>query len=31
VREVTGRQRGKIYTYERYLAVRREGTEEPPG
>ncbi|MYC52038.1 MAG: Fic family protein [Gammaproteobacteria bacterium] len=31
VREVTGRQRGKIYTYERYLAVLREGTEEPPG
>ena len=31
VREVTGRQRGKIFTYERYLAVLREGTEEPPG
>ena len=31
VREVTGRQRGRIYTYERYLAVLREGTEEPPG
>ena len=31
VREVTGRQRGKIYTYERYLAVLREGTEDPPG
>ena len=31
VREVTGRQRGRIYTYERYLAVLREGTEDPPG
>ena len=30
-REVTGRQRGKIFTYERYLAVLREGTEDPPG
>ena len=31
VREITGRQRGKVYTYERYLAVLREGTEDPPG
>ena len=31
VDEVTGRQRGRIYVYERYLAVLREGTEEPPG
>ena len=31
VREVTGRQRGKIFEYERYLAVLREGTEDPPG
>ena len=31
VREVTGRQRGRIFTYERYLAVLREGTEDPPG
>ena len=31
VREITGRQRGKVYRYERYLAVLREGTEEPPG
>ena len=31
VREVTGRQRGRIYTYERYLAVLREGTEDLPG
>ena len=30
-REVTGRQRGKIFTYERYLAVLREGMEDPPG
>ena len=31
VREVTGRQRGRIYAYERYLAVLREGTEDPAG
>lgn len=31
VREITGRQRGKVFRYERYLAVLREGTEEPPG
>ena len=31
VREVTGRQRGRIFAYERYLAVLREGTEDPPG
>ena len=31
VREVTGRQRGRIYTYEPYLAILREGTEDPPG
>ena len=30
-REITGRQRGKVFSYERYLAVLREGTEEPPG
>ena len=30
-REITGRQRGKVFTYERYLAVLREGTEDPPG
>ena len=29
--EITGRQRGKVFTYERYLGVLREGTEEPPG
>ena len=29
--EITGRQRGRVYTYERYLAVLREGTEDPPG
>ena len=29
--EVTGRQRGRIYAYERYLAVLREGMEDPPG
>ena len=31
VRGITGRQRGKVFTYERYLAVLREGTEDPPG
>jgi len=31
VREVTGRQRGRVFTYERYLAVLREGSEDPPG
>ena len=31
VNEVTGRQRGRIFTYERYLVVLREGTEDPPG
>ena len=31
VREITGRQRGRIFTYERYLAVLREGTDDPPG
>ena len=31
VREITGRQRGKVFAYERYLAVLREGTEDPPG
>ena len=31
VREITGRRRGKVFTYERYLAVLREGTEDPPG
>ena len=27
LREVTGRQRGKLYVYEEYLALLREGTE----
>ena len=31
VREITGRQRGRVFTYERYLAVLREGTEDSPG
>ena len=31
VEEVTGRQRGRIYAYERYLAVLREGMDDPPG
>ena len=31
VREITGRQRGRVFAYERYLAVLREGTEDPPG
>ena len=31
VSEVTGRQRGKIFVYDSYLGVLREGTEEPIG
>ena len=31
VREITGRQRGRVFTYERYLAILREGMEDPPG
>ena len=31
VREITGRQRGRVFAYERYLAVLREGTEGPSG
>ncbi len=27
LREVTGRQRGKIYVYDQYLALLDEGTE----
>jgi Fic family protein len=30
LREVTGRQRGKLYAYDEYLALLNEGTE-PPG
>ena len=30
-REITGRRRGKVFSYERYVAVLREGTDEPPG
>lgn len=29
LREVTGRQRGKVYTYAEYLALLNEGTTEP--
>jgi hypothetical protein len=28
---VTGRQRGKLYAYDEYLALLNEGTAEPPG
>lgn len=31
VHEISGRKRGKVFTYERYLAVLREGTEDRPG
>jgi Fic family protein len=31
LREVTGRQRGKVYAYDEYLALLNEGTTEPPG
>ncbi|MEQ1716082.1 MAG: Fic family protein [Hyphomicrobium sp.] len=30
VREITGRQRGRLYTYHRYLAVLDEGTQPLP-
>lgn len=29
LREVTGRQRGKLYVYDEYLAILNEGTAEP--
>jgi cell filamentation protein, protein adenylyltransferase len=29
LREVTGRQRGKVYVYDKYLSVLNEGTTEP--
>ncbi len=29
LREVTGRQRGKVYAYDEYLSVLNEGTTEP--
>ena len=31
VSEVTGRQRGRIFVYDSYLGVLREGTEAPAG
>jgi Fic family protein len=31
LREVTGRQRGKLYVYDKYLELLNEGTTEPPG
>jgi Fic family protein len=31
VGEITGRTRGRVYVYRRYLAILQEGTEEPPG
>ncbi len=30
LREVTGRQRGKLYVYNEYLAILNEGTTDPP-
>jgi Fic family protein len=30
LREVTGRQRGKLYVYDEYLARLNEGTDDPP-
>jgi Fic family protein len=30
-REITGRQRGKLYLYERYLSLLNEGMEAEPG
>ncbi len=31
LREVTGRQRSKLYVYDDYLALLSEGTTEPAG
>jgi Fic family protein len=31
LREVTGRQRGKLYVYDEYLSLLNEGTAQPPG
>lgn len=30
LREVTGRQRNKLYVYDEYLALLNEGTTDPP-
>ena len=30
VREITGRQRGRLYSYQKYLAILEEGTEPLP-
>jgi predicted transcriptional regulator len=30
VREVTGRQRGRVYVYDEYLRLLEDGTEETP-
>jgi hypothetical protein len=30
LREVTGRQRGRLYAYDEYLKLLNEGTTEPP-
>jgi Fic family protein len=31
VTELTGRKRGRLYSYAAYLAILSEGTEGPPG
>ena len=31
VRELTGKQRGRIFGYDRYLTILNEGTDSPPG
>jgi Fic family protein len=31
VREITGRQRGRVYAYDQYLALLNADTESPPG
>lgn len=31
LREITGRQRGRLYIYDPYLQILREGTDAPPG
>jgi len=30
-REITGKQRNRVFCYDRYLTILNEGTEQPPG
>lgn len=31
VREVTGKQRNRVFVYDRYVQILNEGTTSPPG